>query len=68
MAEQFLLKVCSITLQCCDRYSQCNMDDRGPFHDKNIQASFADKCSLKAARRIWHKHISIGGGGCITDA
>ena len=49
MAEQFLLKVCSITFQCCDYYSQCSMDDRGHFHETNIQASFADKCSLKEA-------------------
>ena len=50
MAEQFILKVCSITFRCCDRFSQCSMNDGGPFHDYNIQASFADKCTLKAAR------------------
>ena len=33
MAEQFILKECSITSQCCDRYSECSMDDREPFHD-----------------------------------
>ena len=52
MAEQLLLKVCSITFYCCFTYFQCSMNDRGPFHDQNIQASFADKFSLKAARSI----------------
>ena len=33
MAEQLLLKVCSITFQCCDRYSQYSVDDRGRFHN-----------------------------------
>ena len=39
------------------------------FMIKNIQASFTDKCSLKAARSSNHKHTSMEGGrrgGCIT--
>ena len=36
MAEQFILKECSITSQCCGRYSECSMDDREPFHGKKI--------------------------------
>ena len=69
MAEQFILKECYITSQCCGRYSECSMDDREPFSWLKIYKPLLLISALWKQRDPLgnHKHTSIGGrGGCIT--